>query len=677
MGGLLVPACFGGSKDSGDVVQAPIGQLTLSVSHEQLTADGRSVASVSVSGVLNDGTLPADSTQVELDSSLGALGAISLVGGEGSGVFVAGTWPGTASFSSDVWDVNGDTALELVQGAALSAALHLHGSISEGNAPMLHHVQQAETYGVDVLWWSDHQNLYHPEYSMEFPGEGFETGSLEGAGSDKEGVSITWQWELLEAVDVSVSEVIEDAARSGDFGWHIGARGPSDGGSLTYGLSVDPEIHKYPLLADVSFEFSLYPVASAAGGGALFLRIPLSASSTHGSWHYREDFNEIVFVHGEYTPTGDPSKLFVPLEASAGQWTEFSFNLSELAEGAFPDLGRDQHAEPLLVQVSPDPGVSNAYFLDDIHWSLQIVGEDLRTLQAQYLEALKAQPTQHIGVELSRIDVFPHMNAFGSEVPLISQNQMFGWSGADQVSWAQDYGGIVSCNHMFGMTGAVLTDEERAEAVEDQIELLTGEAAFGCDLIEIGYRERGGLLEDFLSVWDALGLEGVWITGLGTTDLHDTLDYTETDNNFVTWVSTASDSESDIGWNLRRGAAWFGDPTFFDKSHVDVRLAAPDVRATMGQVVTAGLGTQTIDFEISYVEAGWVVRMIGNGAEIVPEWTVEADGVFEISEPVEILTDTAIRFEVWSEEGVAILFTNPIYFVDGSRETSAERVPTP
>jgi hypothetical protein len=308
---------------------------------------------------------------------------------------------------------------------------------------------------------------------------------------------------------------------------------------------------------------------------------------------------------------------------------------------------------------------------------LQQVGSELKALQADYLEGLKAEPTQHIGVELSRIDVFPHMNAFGSDVPLISQNEMFGWDGATQVSWAQGYGGVVSCNHMFGMAGSAFSDDERAEEVEDQIELLTAESAFGCDLIEIGYRERGGLLEDFLAVWDALSAERIWITGLGTSDLHDTLDYAETLNNFVTWVPSASASESDISWSLVRGMAWFGDPTFFTEAHVDVRFQAPDVQATMGQVAAGGLGTQTVEFAISPVEAGWVVRLIGNGAELVPEWTIAEAGTFEVSETVELQTETAVRFEVWSSDGEAVLFTNPIYFVDAERDVPMERAPTP
>ena len=675
---LLLLGCVEKPNETGGDSGARFGQLTLTISHDSLTADGRSAAAISVVAVGADGAAPADNTVIALESTLGTLDSIALVDGQGSGDFVAGTWPGTATLSSEEWQLAGETSLELVQGEPLSTALHLHGSISEGNAPMLHHVEQAELYGVDVLWWSDHQNLYHPNYSMEFPGEGFESGSLEGAGSDREGVPITWEWtEIQNLLDLSTSEVIEDAAQSGTYGWHLGGKGTADGGTMTYGLIVDPEIHKYPLLSEVTLDFSIFPIGSASQGGALFLRVPLSAASTHGLWHYRADYNEIVFVHGEFSPLDDRYKVYVPLEAPADEWTSFSFDLSAVAEAAFPELGLDQHAEPLLVQLSPAEGQTNAYFLDDIQWSLQHVGSDLKALQSDYLEGLKSEPTQHIGVELSRIDVFPHMNAFGADVPLISQAEMFGWDGATQVTWAQDYGGVVSCNHMFGMTGAALSEEERAEDVEDQIELLTGESAFGCDLIEIGYRERGGLLEDFLAVWDALSVDGVWITGLGTSDLHDTLDYTETLNNFVTWVPSASDSESDISWNLVRGMAWFGDPTFFTDAEVDVRFQAPEVQATMGQVAAGALGSQLVEFAISPVEPGWIVRLIGNGAELVPEWTIAEAGTFEVSETLKLETETAVRFEVWSSEGEAVLFTNPIYFVDSEQQAPAARAPTP
>lgn len=37
-----------------------------------------------------------------------------------------------------------------------SIAMHMHGSISEGNAGMAWHAEQALTHNVDVVWWTDH-----------------------------------------------------------------------------------------------------------------------------------------------------------------------------------------------------------------------------------------------------------------------------------------------------------------------------------------------------------------------------------------------------------------------------------------------------------------------------------------------------------------------------------------
>src|SRR5262245_43503584 len=68
----------------------------------------------------------------------------------------------------------------------VNMAMHIHASLSEGTASMAAHLDQATKFGVDVLWWTDH------DFRMSAHGHttavGFE-GPSEGADTT------LWQWQ--------------------------------------------------------------------------------------------------------------------------------------------------------------------------------------------------------------------------------------------------------------------------------------------------------------------------------------------------------------------------------------------------------------------------------------------------------------------------------------------------
>ena len=198
----------------------------------------------------------------------------------------------------------------------------------------------------------------------------------------------------------------------------------------------------------------------------------------------------------------------------------------------------------------------------------------------------------------------------------------------------------------------------------------------GCDLLEVGYRTRGGDLDDFSAVWDGLGtLHGITVTGLGTSDQHH-LSLGNAGNNFISWIGSASDDPLDLVWNLKRGMVWFGDPEAFADANVQVSLRAPAAQAVMGQVVVGAEGPQQVEFAASPLEAGWSVRAVVDG-EDGDEWTVAKTGGFSTSVEVDPATARVVRFVVAATSGADVLFTNPIYFLPAGTEVDAERLPAP
>ena len=104
--------------------------------------------------------------------------------------------------------------------------LHLHGSLSEGNAPMGFHARQAERTLTDLLWWTDHDYFF--DLFRAVTESGFETGTLT---EDYDGVYnhsvTTLQWQQTRNDLASHQAVVNaEAAAVGSQGWDWTGQAP-------------------------------------------------------------------------------------------------------------------------------------------------------------------------------------------------------------------------------------------------------------------------------------------------------------------------------------------------------------------------------------------------------------------------------------------------------------------
>lgn len=650
-------------------------QVRLQADLSVLPADGLSSTTLQIEVYGYDGVVAPDGTTLSLFSTLGQVSDIRPTeNGHTTARFTSGTWPGDVEFEAPGWILDA-SPLALVQGDPYSAQLHLHGSFSEGNGTMLGHTLQAENLGVNVLWWTDHDHYYLKNHNLETTGFDFESGDLTTAlptWPPGRTVSMTWE-ESSNSTTRSVATVSTLAAHSGTYGLRLGLI-PDDPGQRSFELTVHPALNIHPLLAGVDFGFSLKPRRAANTEAELRVGVELSrppiGSAGEGST------NRIIFYYSSLEHTNTANTIWVPIDAPSGEWTTLSWDLTALAQQYFPDLGADQHVEFASIAFSGgDEGAS--WDLDDFTWTQRSNGDDLRALQREYLASLPNSPTQHVGYEFGFLSEATHVNAFGPDVTLpdISAFAAVDWPTA--VQNIHDEGGIASYNHMFGWETVAADEATRAALVADRTETLLANDAWGCDLLEVGYRTRRGLIQDFLAVWDQLSMAGIYMTGVGVSDLHLELDWGDYVNNFVTWIPAASDSQEDLIHSLKRGLAFFGDPALFPNAQVDLRFYAPDSRATMGQVVIDAYWPQTLELELAPLRAGWEVRLVVDG-ELEQSWTVAADGPSTFEASIDPRGNRVARFEVWDDAGSPVLFTNPIWFLDDMpQDPPLERLPSP
>lgn len=554
-----------------------------------------------------------------------------------------------------------------------SIEMHLHGSLSEGDAAMTWATNQAITNHIDVLWWSDHDVLYYPEGSPSVDGYDFESGSLSApfiGWPSTLTVPVTWVDHIESNVTRTHTYTVRaDAAHSGSYGARLEATAHFDGVEerATWYISTAPmaRFQLKPLLGDVSLDFWMRPITTSTSGEFQVV-VPLSATVSGDDFALDDNYRSIIFYHGATAHpavSDDGQTLWIPIAASTNAWTEVSANLTDIAVAAWGDAGRDLHAEMITVRAVMSTSAQIVYDVDDFSWSMAITGDDLKVEQESYLSTLGSNPIQLTGIEVSPLDE-GHFNVFGSDVPLLPYSTSDTWDAASMTDWVHLYGGLVSLNHMFGTKMIRGTEESRAAEVDSLITTLTANDVWGVDLIEVGYRQRDGVLQDFLEIWDALGMAGLYKTGIGATDLHDELDFATFLNNFVTYVPVTSFSEENVITELRKGNCWFGDPTLFPSGDVTATLtAATRPRAVAGNVVVGQRRPVTVTYTVSHASVGNYLRLIENG--LVTSTTYVAwPGGQSVSATINPVGGNVVRFELLGSGGGPMVYSNPIYFVD-------------
>lgn len=673
------------SEESGIAeTDAPLADLVtlsecvveVSPSAVEVPADGRGSVTLDVVALDGRGRPLPDGSRIELVASSGWVEpAPALANGRTTTVLHSATHEGTAWLSAPGCLLRRPVSVHFTPLLSWSAQLHVHGSVSEGSGTMRGFSGDAHEDGLDLLWWTDHDLLYYQNPDLGMSRIDWESGELSGMilGTPALGPA---SWSVLDQGGTSRATlaVREFAAAQGRYGLLASANGETAPGTQSHVWRVHANnltSHR-PTLGGVQLSFAVRGLE--ADGAQLRLVVSLSDGTRDGDGNRR-----IVFYDGQTNEVDAYDTLWVPMDVVPGKWKTVSTDISALADAQWPEFAGDLSAELLGIEIGVQPGGRGSWNLDDVRIRQRTSGEALRRAQAALLERIAVEDgistRSWVGTEVSGFRE-PHLNAFGSDAALFDYEGPADWGPADAVAEVQAAGGVVAYNHMFGVDMEGYSDEVRAELVAEQITWLGDNAIFGADLLEVGYRRRGGLIEDFLTVWDALSVFGHYVTGIGTSDVHNVESWDAGTNNFVTWVAAGALDESELLWGLRRGAAWFGDPSWFPDGEVKVSVDVMERGAQQGEVVVGSLAPVTVRFRASHLNAGWVVQAIDDG-EAVATATAVADGPFEWAVPVDPRGGSVLRFEVKLADGDGILFSNPVYFVEDSNGVPAERLPRP
>lgn len=578
-----------------------------------------------------------------------------------------------------------------------SLALHMHGSMSEQFASWEWHAWKAESLGVDVVWWTDHDwrltNWRHTN-RYDFENAFWEADSARWSEPDDKYAGEFRFWQADTTNTFLQSEICDTLSSEGAQSLRLWTNATLPGPDFDFGRleqTASAVQNKHSLAKRLRVAFSVLPEDLDAADARFVLEAELS--------DHPEGTHILRYVVGSMDGEGMHS---VPLAYAPGVWNAYEVDvtadaIAHFTTGGIDTLrGEDNSLALLKIGLETRNAADAVVFFDDYRILVDpaMVGDTLldrgRAMGAYY-ESLHPTVTNYHGSEISRFKAQPHLNAFAPNHQLVDYT---GYVWGDSLYYAIDQvhaqGGVVSWNHVFGTKfdnefNPDETPEEQAGRLLWTKQGLIASRAMGVDVLEVGYRRRGGMdLVHHLDLWDALSANGVWVTANGVTDSHGRGHWNlygwgpseaglSTIDNFVTWLHSEEFSETGFILAMKRGRAYFGDPYRWDGS-LDMRTLDG---FRMGQVVYTDRNAHELVVEATNVPLDVKLRFLqGEIRENPPASYHEVvytrdeflsaavvGGVFRDTVTVDTTLPSFARIEVTNAQDGEMVYGNPIHFV--------------
>lgn len=568
---------------------------------------------------------------------------------------------------------------------AWSVQLHVHGSFSEGRGSIDSQSWQAADLGCDVVWWSDHDfRLTTFHHVRHFGFEGWEEPVQQGERWDVlvpqlAGVKrVRFRSEPPCARAEFVTTPVSEGARSLRLEY---ASPRPDFEACWLDFQCARQVHQRTLASELVLRLALWPEQVSADARPV-VKVLLSEHAPRGAEDLVGASLTYVLSNEGEAPHREGEGWVVPVPYVPGQWNQLELRLSDDAQAGYPESpGLDNALFRLSFGIEARKGATGIVCLDDLRFEQGLSGRGLFTRQEKLIRevgGLYPGLTELQGVEVSLTG--QHLNVFCTAPPLPDYTTLA--RGLPHDARAPDYvdekafqdvvidwtvretharGGLVSYNHAFGAEGVMTASGERVTPEERQ-ELLTRlleSRASGADILEVGYRDRGGAsLADHLWLWDQLALSGLRLVGTGVNDSHGGVErWRGTPNNFVSWIYATTPDVPHLIEGLRAGRVFFGD---LERFGGELDLVTDDGQRMGDTIVTRAerVGVELIGRGLRGAEE---VVVIESGTPTA-RFPVQQDAFRHRHELVlSAKGPSFVRFEVHDRSG-PIALTNPIYF---------------
>jgi hypothetical protein len=575
---------------------------------------------------------------------------------------------------------------------AYSMAMHIHSSFSEQSGSMDCQLFQAVKNSVDVLWWTDH------DYVMDHIGwrdvVHFTSLTAESGGP---GHGRPWVWQRAESGPLAGSSgggIVANPCSPSDpavgGSMHLTAKSTTTAMAKS-GFYADCRPAGWNYRGNLTGQSLTIDVLLAAGWARGYLEL-LIASSYHQASGGRPA-GLYTLSYRFVPPGGRPGRaadgnqgvITLPVTPASSQnpWGTVTITPAADIAALWPGLDYRDFALFGLTLSAASTGDQVGGYFDYLRFTRQISGETFLKQQIDMEQRLAPKypgVAQRQGLEVSWL--LPHINWFGGGVVIPSYGsttprEYTAYLQNTIIPQAHSAGGLVSYNHPYGYNDGPLLPATRQDALLSQLAaklLPTGAepAALGADLLEVGYKLRGGCdLAHHVALWDVMSRNAVFLTGNGVSDDHFGVNWYGIGNNWFTSAWAPSTAETDLVAALAAGRAWCASLSAYRGS---LDLLA-DGTCPMGSVSVARVPSRKLAAAATRIPAGGSLQILQGAVDYAGTTDLRANtkviGTYTASQlaggsvtlPVDTTKSSFVRTQVRNGSGAVVGLSNPIWLL--------------
>jgi hypothetical protein len=564
-----------------------------------------------------------------------------------------------------------ETILIYPEGQKLyTAQMHLHGYSNHNGSgkpgSLQWHSKFADSTNTDIIWWSEHRPVYEQDFLYEFK---FTNGIYDSINNVIVGLSgnevnpIKWignsdagiiQVDMTsDTLNLNFSDVDSTSTLIYCSFVPRGTKGKLKG----LKRFVRPLVSK-PM---VSFDLSIadnFDVSNSKIYVEYFLSYHLYDQPKQQKLIYNFTTDSLLNHYEQL----DSSELIINHQVLIGN-NEIILDIENDAQ-MLKD-GKDNVIQDMQIKLKTKNNKKVEVKFSHFQLSSIIQEDSLNYLKisnylTEYKNRYKIQ--QILGTEITmNFDETTHFNAFLPD----SSSQVSMWKDELELNNVEvvvpqihSAGGVVSLNHPFG-TNFEIDYETQEFRTDTMAQYLLNISAFGCDIIEVGYLQRGGVdINHHLKLWDILTANQLYLYGNGVSDLHGG-DWIQNNVNFVTYLWADDSSATNLIKSIKKGKFYFGDERIFkDKFFFSVGTA------TMGDRVIAESIEAPVHIKIDNIPANAIFKL--TQGLIQPGLIVEYlynDSIIDWQNPpcLNISQPNFVRLSMFIDSE-PVFYSNPIVF---------------
>lgn len=483
--------------------------------------------------------------------------------------------------------------------APVTAAMHVHGSWSEGTGSWEAQFAQAAALGIDLLYLSDH-DFRAEAYNYMTSLAGITMVTSAQGGLRQKSTTVT---------GATVRLLAESSGSS-----------PA---SVMTSVQAKPAAFNRLRTSIAGTTLSVaFPAARIDPGSTFEIRVQLSIHPAYGSrpaGQFEVHYQFGAATVSTYLTGGGLVAVFAMPTPAAG--STYTFDLAHDVQSQWPDMLSVDNAFYMLSLVASSPRAGSVV---DVRATLGLgrsqnapaaiiaLHQSIVDTYGPRYPAMAVWPT----VEISRLT--PHVIPYGVPAFMPDQSLITPASMAtyypQMVASVHAQGGVVSWAHPFGYSGGPLLTQTQQDANRRAIfTSMMANGRYGTDLLEIGYAVRGqASLASHLALWDTFSRWAVFVTGTGVNDDHQGLQWSTLGNGFTTGLWAASTAQRDVVAALSAGRAYTFHPGSWPGGQLDMLV---DGSVPMGKVSVSATGTRTLAVAAAKLPAGSLVEIVSGAVD--------------------------------------------------------------